>query len=139
MILDALYAQVEKGSCGAFFGRLILEWRGPSDWFLLQQQPLYFIRANGERIWPENIPTDLGSIPRPFWNLPGLDPADYAKAYVIHDYMFKTHQKREGVAVDFDEANLILAEMLVAMQCPRERVTAIYEAVTLGGKAHWGS
>lgn len=139
-VLADLFKQVDEGKSGAFFGKLILEWRGPSDWLFLQQaDPLSFLRWTGEQILPESIPTDLGSIPRPFWNLPGMDPEYYAKAYVIHDYFFRTHCKRIGVPIDFDEANLILAEMLVAMNCPRERVTAIYEAVELGGRAHWES
>lgn len=137
-VLEELFTQADGGKAGAFVGKLILEWVSDRNWRLLQQaDPLSFVRGTGEQILPVSIPTDLGSIPRPFWTLPGMDPQAYAKAYVLHDYMFLMHQKRPDVPVTFDEANLILAEMLLAMHCPRERVVAIYEAVQLGGKAHW--
>lgn len=136
--LDALFTQAEQGQVGCFFGRLILEWSGPSDWFYMSfLSHLRFVRSMGDIVDPEDTPTDGGSVPRPFWNLPGLDPTYYMKAYVIHDYMFRTHQKAKGVPVNFDEANLILAEMLVVLNCPRERVRLIYEAVELGGRSHW--
>lgn len=139
-MLDDLYQQVDQGKVGAFFGKLLLEWVAHGDWLLRQQpDPFSFVRANGEQILPESIHTDGGSIPRPFWNLPGMDPTYYMPAYVLHDYMFERHEKRKGVPCSFDEANLILAEMLVALNCPRERVVLIYEAIEQSpqGRKHW--
>lgn len=139
-VLDDLFAQTDKGIVGGFFGELWLRWDGPSNWWFAQRSdPFSFVRPSGEHIVPGDTFTDGGSIPKPFWNLPGLDPAYYMKAYLLHDYFFRTHEKGAGKPVTFDEANTILAEMLIAMGCPRERVRLIYEAVELGGRSHWAT
>lgn len=136
MILADLFALSDEGKVGAFAGYPLIEWRGETD-YVNRGSRFSFIRPNLEVITPGDFSTDGGSIPRFAWNLPGLNPWTYFPAYVVHDWLFTTKEKRPGVPVDFDEANLILAEMLVAMNCPCERVALIYEGVTLGGKAHW--
>ena len=133
MIIDDLFREVEAGKVGAFNGRVHLIWNGPLDYTFDQrvEEPFLFIRSNGDIVLPDSIKTDGGSIPRPLWNLPGMSPWDYMPAYIIHDFLFTKKP------CTFDEANLILAEMLVAMNCPKARVVAIYEGVTLGGRSHW--
>lgn len=132
--LDALLAQADAGQVGAFSGYPLLEWRGPlTYWFKQQPYPLAFrfIRPDGTILTPDDIVTDGGSIPRALWNLPGLSPWDYLPAYLLHDWLFTKKP------CSFDEANLILAEALLAMNCPRHRIVEIYEAVQLGGRGHW--
>lgn len=133
-MLDALYAQVNEGKVGAFSGFPLLEWHGPTTyWFKQNPYPLTFAftRPNGIRLTPEDIVTDGGSIPRLLWNLPGMSPWDYLPAYLLHDWLFTCKP------CSFDEANLILAEALIALNCPRARVEAIYEAVERFGRPHW--
>lgn len=136
MILDDLYAQVDAGKAGVFSGLPLVEWHGEIDY--LYHPSHFFTRWTGEKVTPwKEFKTDGGSLPRFLWGLPGMNPWTYFPAYVIHDFCYTFHEKGNIVECTFDEANLILAEMLVVMGCPRERVTAIYEAVELGGKSHW--
>ena len=73
-----------------------LIWVGP-DQFVFEKDPndpLYFQRSNGERIVPETIYTDGGSIPRPMWVFRNYSPWGYGPAFVIHDWLFSTHYCR---------------------------------------------
>ena len=79
-------------------------------WF----QPSFLIKTN-QRIQPTTVITDGGSIPRFFWNLPGLSPWALGPAYVIHDYIFTVHRCgwHDPVAsqITFEQSALVLAEI----------------------------
>lgn len=67
------------------------------------------------RITPTEMYTDGGSVPRVFWNIPGLSPWALGPAYVIHDYIFLVHRCRlpdpEVAKLSFEDSALVLAEV----------------------------
>ena len=79
-------------------------------WF----KPSFLIKTN-QRIEPTTVITDGGSIPRFFWNIPGLSPWALGPAYVIHDYIFTVHRCgwNDPVVsqITFEQSALILAEI----------------------------
>jgi len=129
---------VLTGPIGVFVGRPQVEWHGETHY---RYAPTHrFLRPiTNEVIAPwQNFDTDGGSLPRITWGIPGLNPWSYFPAYVIHDWLFTTHLKAVGVPCTFADANLILAEGLLTLSCPKERVVMIYEAVQRFGRSHWG-
>lgn len=129
---------VLNGPRGSFVGLPQIEWIAE---IVYRYAPTHrFIRpVTNEVIAPwKNFDTDGGSLPRLLWSLPGMNPWAYFPAYVIHDWLFTFHEKAEGVPCTFDEANIILAECLMALGCPKERIVMIYEAVQRFGRDHWG-
>jgi len=78
---------------GKFGGKIVLEWIGPDEFIYRQDptDPLYFERANGTRIVPEDMYTDGGSIPRPMWVFRNYSPWGYGPAFIIHDWLFNAH------------------------------------------------
>lgn len=75
-----------------------------------RSNPLRFIRANGQVIQPGNMITDAGSVPRPAWVIPDINPWTYILAYLVHDWDFLRHHCDDTYARDFDLVNLTLAE-----------------------------
>jgi len=69
----------------------------------------------GTRIEPKDMYTDGGSVPRVFWNLPGLSPWGFGPAYIIHDYIFAVHRCGWDdplvKQIKFEESAEILAEV----------------------------
>jgi hypothetical protein len=67
------------------------------------------------RITPVEMYTDGGSVPRVFWNIPGLSPWALGPAYVIHDYIFLVHRcglpDPEVAKLTFEDSALVLAEV----------------------------
>jgi hypothetical protein len=59
--------------------------------------------------------TDGGSIPRFFWNIPGLSPWGFGPAYVIHDYIFLVHRcgldDPDVASITFPQSAEVLAEV----------------------------
>jgi hypothetical protein len=59
--------------------------------------------------------TDGGSVPRAFWNIPGLSPWSCGPAYIIHDYIFAVHRcgwpDPVVSQIKFEESAEILAEV----------------------------
>ena len=67
-------------------------------------------------IVPRDMFTDGGSVPRIFWNIPGLSPWALGPAYIIHDWIFEVHRcgrpaPPEVAAITFEQSALILAEV----------------------------
>jgi hypothetical protein len=84
----------------------------------LKSDPLWFKPASwpkGTRIEPTDMYTDGGSVPRVFWNLPGLSPWGFGPAYIIHDYIFAVHRCGWNdplvQQIKFEESAEILAEV----------------------------
>ena len=72
-------------------------------------------RGTGKYITPKLMYTDGGSVPRVFWNIPGLSPWSFGPAYIIHDYIFAVHRcgwyDPVVSQIKFEESAEILAEV----------------------------
>lgn len=103
---------------GDLKGRVLVEWNR-EDRFIYRQtgKPLSFKPSfMDEPIVPEDMYTDGGSVPRLFWNIPGLSPWGLGPAYIMHDWIFEVHRCGRDAPdavkkIDFDQSALILAEV----------------------------
>ena len=73
---------------GILKGRILVEWYREDKFVYRKQasnvfsfQPSFMTQP----IIPEDMYTDGGSVPRIFWNIPGLSPWGLGPAYIIHD------------------------------------------------------
>jgi hypothetical protein len=128
---------VLAGPVGVFIGSPQIEWHGEIEYRYVPTHR--FLRpVTNEVIAPwQAFETDGGSIPRVLWNLPRMNPWTYFPAYVLHDWLFSSHEKAAGVPCTFDDANFILAEALLTLLCPRKQIVMIYEAVQHFGRPYW--
>ena len=79
---------------------------------------------------PAGFETDFASVPRVLWSL--FPPIGlYAKAAVVHDYLYVTH------AVDRRTADDILLEACEALGVPMLTRKLLYLAVRIFGAAGW--
>ena len=83
---------------GDLTGVVTIEWDKQDNFIYRPQkgkelsfQPFAW-KGTGNRITPTLMYTDGGSVPRAFWNIPGLSPWSFGPAYVIHDYIFAVHR-----------------------------------------------
>ncbi len=106
---------------GDFRGVATVEWVG-QDYFVYRPDPKRalsfqpsFWKNTTMRITPTLMFTDGGSIPRFFWNIPGLSPWGFGPAYVIHDYIFTVHRcgwNDPAVSqITFEQSAEVLAEV----------------------------
>jgi hypothetical protein len=131
----ALLATLVLAACGVWIhddipegdlkGIVTIEW-DQQDNFIYRPDPKrslsfqpYAWRGTDKRITPTLMYTDGGSIPRFFWNVPGLSPWGFGPAYVIHDYIFAVHRCRwpDPVVsqITFEDSAEILAEIGAAL------------------------
>ena len=79
---------------------------------------------------PVGFITDFASIPRIFW--PIVSPIDeYAKAAVIHDWMYKFNYAKKSVC------EKIFYEAMTVLEVPQWKKICIYSAVYVGGWYTW--
>lgn len=79
---------------------------------------------------PSGFITDLTSIPRVFWNI--LPPnGKYAKAAIIHDYMYVNAYKSK------DYADKIFYDAMEVLGVPTWKKEVMYLAVKLFGKGNY--
>jgi hypothetical protein len=104
---------------GNFTGALDVRWVA-NDYFLFlpnKDEPLTFVRSNGQAIRPGRMYTDGGSIPRFLWGVEGYSPWGYAPAYIVHDWLFEAQHC--GYAPDhrytFEDSVAVMAEGLKAI------------------------
>ncbi|MFZ2101899.1 MAG: hypothetical protein WAU86_15175 [Oricola sp.] len=103
---------------GEMSGRVFVEW-DREDKFIYRKtdRPVSFKPSfMSEPIVPEDMYTDGGSVPRVFWNVPGLSPWALGPAYIMHDWIFEVHRcgrdAPEAVkAITFEQSAQILAEV----------------------------
>ncbi len=102
---------------GDLGGTVSVDWT-EEDLFIYRpgKDPLWFKPSFMKtRITPVEMYTDGGSVPRVFWNIPGLSPWALGPAYVIHDYIFLVHRcgwpDPEVAKISFDDSALVLAEI----------------------------
>jgi hypothetical protein len=103
---------------GFLKGRVVVQWSSEDKFIYLKtSNPLSFQPSfMSTPIVPETMYTDGGSIPRIFWNIPGLSPWGLGPAYVIHDWLFEVHRCHrpappEVAAITFEQSAQILAEV----------------------------
>lgn len=106
------------------------------------REPIYFLTApiswtpnpGQERYEAVTVPpgfvTDFASIPQIFWSLLRPD-GEYAYAAVVHDYLYWMQTRLR------DEADHIFKMAMEDFEVGAAKVTAIYNAVRLGGQAAW--
>jgi hypothetical protein len=112
-----IHDDIPDGDLG---GTVSVDWTS-EDLFIYRpgNDPLWFkpsfLMNTNQRIQPSAVVTDGGSIPRFFWNIPGLSPWALGPAYVIHDYIFTVHRCgwNDPVAsqITFEQSALVLAEI----------------------------
>ena len=118
LLANCATIDTSKIQVGRFEGQLNLEWKAPNCFLYTPDpdNPLVFYRANGQKIQPQAMYTDGGSIPRFLWNAPNLSPWDFAPAYLIHDWLFEQHHCfPEKQRFMFKDSALILAEAIKTM------------------------
>jgi hypothetical protein len=79
---------------------------------------------------PAGFVTDLASIPRVFWTLLRPD-GKYAYSAIVHDYLYWFQTKPR------EESDTILKLGMQDFSIDAVTITAIYDAVRLGGRASW--
>jgi hypothetical protein len=108
------FVGVEWNRRGRFEGVPTVEAAGGREYVFrpTPAAPFAFVRHTGERIEPGRMRTDGGSVPRPAWVIPGVDPWVWMPAYLIHDWLFMLHHCRPDAvpSYGFDAANRVLAE-----------------------------
>ncbi len=132
-------------------GRPIPTEDGRTQWSVLPPPMSYEVGAegSGERITvAAGATTDLGSIPRLIWSL-GFSPDGVgAKAYVLHDFLYRTRgtclwrgdcYRTRALAYSRAEADAILKEALAVLGVPAWKRQVIWLAVRVGGSGGWGS
>jgi hypothetical protein len=92
----------------------------------------YFVR----RITvPAGFETDLASIPRPFWAIPGFSPFDrIARPAVLHDKLYTDGAKMGLTRRDADD--ILAAAMLADGEGWFVR-HVVWAAVRVGASSHW--
>ncbi len=148
------YAKVD-GS-GVIMGRPCINWMKP-DKFVYDcdmNRTFAFRRSNGEVIRPGSIETDGGSIPRLLWFQDGFSPWTYAPAYLIHDWLYEAHRRKEPAGISPDgkplfytkeQADWIMAEVIKSQMERQEfetlkspgQLRKIYWAVSKFGDEAW--
>ena len=107
---------------GKLEGRVLVEWVR-EDGFIYRKSdnPVSFKPSfMAAAIVPDDMYTDGGSIPRVFWNVPGLSPWGLGPAYIMHDWIFRVHRcdldaPQEVKAITFEQSAQILAEVAQAL------------------------
>ncbi len=107
-------------TAGTLSGKLTLRTAG-EDRLVYEpdkHDPLTFVTTDGQRIRPQRIYTDGGTIPPAFWVVPGLFPWEYAPAYVVHDWLFRQHHCRYAghSDVSFEDSARILDEVMDTLE-----------------------
>lgn len=102
---------------GTFTGGYTLRRVGRGEYQYIPDpgDPLTFTRPDGMPVAVSKMfgTTDLGSVPRIFWWIPGLAPNDMERASIVHDALYLDH--KAGLDVfGFRESNRVLGEALVA-------------------------
>jgi hypothetical protein len=144
---------------GVINGRPAVVWTQPDKFVYVHQLNTLFSfeRSNGEVVRPGSIETDGGSIPRFLWSQKGYSPWSYAPAYLIHDWLYEAHRRKEPAGVDAEgnpiyytkeQADWIMAEVIKAqMENPEQfntpkspgHLSKIYWAVNHFGSTAWES
>jgi hypothetical protein len=84
---------------------------------------------------PAGFPTDLASIPRPLWSIPGFSPFDrIARPAVLHDWLYRNGFRLGLTRADADD---ILAAAMLADGEGWVVRNLVWLGVRAGGGSHW--
>ena len=101
---------------GKLQGKLLVQWVDYDKFIFTpdRDNPLTFVRSNGDTITPGRMFTDGGSIPRPLWIFRSYSPWGYAPAFIVHDWLFEMkHCKIDGYEkYDHKIAATIMSEVI---------------------------
>lgn len=102
-----------------------------------EKDPLTYVSSRQEVfVLDEKMDTDLASVPRVFWSIPGFAPDTYARPAIVHDWLFEQHH-RGNELVTFHRANELLEEMIVTESGLRWNAFAYRVACDLAGRSFW--
>lgn len=124
---------------GSFAGGYVLAPVRPLLWEYrpVPWDPLRFTRPGGSVITlPDPFETDLGTIPRALWSIPGFAPADLEAPAIVHDWLYQAHHDGRDV-LGFAESNRVLYEACRAWGYSRCQAWVIREACDLFGRRYW--
>ena len=111
--------------------------RGVYQYIPDPDDPLRFTRPDGTFVeLRRRITTDLASVPRICWWIPGFAPADLERPALIHDAAFEANHDGEPWT-DFETANLLLWEGCRAEGYSRLRAWLVWAGVSLFGRRVW--
>lgn len=118
LIASCSSVSIPEPGDGELAGRVFVEW-DREDKFIYRKTdtPVSFKPSfMNEPIVPDDMYTDGGSVPRIFWNVPGLSPWALGPAYIMHDWIFEVHRcgrdaPDEVKAITFEQSAQILAEV----------------------------
>lgn len=79
---------------------------------------------------PAGFVTDFASIPRLFWSIVRPD-GEYGYAAIVHDYLYWEQP------IAKDKADNVFRFLMEDFKVDRIKVSAIYQAVKLGGRSAW--
>ncbi|EEI4447826.1 DUF1353 domain-containing protein [Salmonella enterica] len=109
----------------------ILEMLGHYNWRVYEPFEFYLSDDESDVIEvPAGFVTDLASVPRIFWSLMPPD-GRYAKAAIIHDYMYDNAQRTKR------EADRIFLDGMTVLGVPKWKRTVMYLAVRLFGRGNY--
>ena len=113
-------------SPGKFYGTPLIEWKNDQEFVFHQNpnKPFYFERLNKEKIIPQTMYTDGGSIPRVLWSFRGYSPWEYGPAFIIHDWLFVEHECKiaDWQKYNFPQSAEIMSECLKTLMETQPRI-----------------
>ncbi|EEH9150712.1 DUF1353 domain-containing protein, partial [Salmonella enterica subsp. enterica serovar Kentucky] len=101
-------------------------------WRVYEPFEFYLSSDNSDAIEvPAGFVTDLASVPRIFWTLLPPD-GKYAKAAIIHDYMYDNALRTKK------EADRIFLDGMIVLGVPKWKRMIMYWAVRSFGRGNYG-
>ena len=99
--------------------------------------PLTYTTADGRVIVIDaEFETDGATVPRFLWSIPGLDPMDWPRAAILHDWLWELHRAGRPIAGFFD-SNRILEEAVRSLGWSSLLAHLVRRAVDLFGWPLW--
>ena len=125
-------------SKSSFMSKLIVSKDDASSTWTIEE-PFDYYSELAETVFhiPVGMVTDFASIPRILWNI--LPPAEgpYAKAAVVHDFLYAHKGKIYGQKLDRGTCDRILLEAMEVSRTGWMQRHSIYRAVRMFGWAVW--
>lgn len=122
-----------------FTGKYALEEIGYRLWRYIPNplDPLTYTANDGRRfVIDQEFETDGATSPRFLWSLPGLDPMDWPRAAILHDWLW-TQRYSGTLIVSFKGSNRLLREAIRSLGWSRRVAWTAWVGVTLFGWVWW--
>lgn len=99
--------------------------------------PLTFTTSSGRRIVMDKMfETDGATVPRFLWSIPGLDPMDWPRGAILHDWLWELRYTGK-LATGFIGANRLLYDAIRSLGWPRAIAWSCWLGCTLFGWFWW--